>query len=87
MFYKTVVYCTLMIGITSDSLCHTLFYYFRYLFYVNNIFDVKKQNKFCCIVICYCELKLKLLNIIFLLKTKGLLKGRGKTSMLNDSST
>ena len=35
---------------------------------------VKEQNKLCCIIVSYCELKLKWINIMFVFKTiKGLL--------------
>ena len=35
---------------------------------------VKKKNKFCCIIISYYDLKLKYINIVFVLKMrKGLL--------------
>ena len=40
----------------------------RDLLSVNNMLCVKKQNKLCCIVIYYFELKFKCLNIIFVQK-------------------
>ena len=42
-----------------------------YLLYVNHTFRKNKQNKFFCIVICYCELKLKWMNIMFVKNDKS----------------
>ena len=46
----------------------------KYLLSVNHMLCVKKQKKLCCIVISYCELKLKCINIIFVKNNKRPIK-------------
>ena len=37
-------------------------------YFLFTICSVKEQNRLCCIIISYCELKLKLINTVFVLK-------------------
>ena len=44
---------------------------------------IKEQNKFCCIIISYCELKLIKVNIVFVLKIRKEEKLPGKMMLLH----